>query len=368
MRENGRPNGRVTPALALVVLALVFAIHPVRAEFEERRTIGASNLTVYNVIGEVQVRGSSGSDFEVRVNVRGADASPDRVHVEVKEGDRAELAVVFPLDEVSSFVYPRLGKDSRTTFSMSKGDSWLGRLLAGVGRDRITVRGSGSGMEVWADVEVLVPSGSTVTIRHGAGEIEASEITGDVTLDSHSGPVTVRSVDGRLSVDTGSGRVRAEDLRGRAVIDTGSGSVEVVRFAGDDLDIDTGSGRVELEDIDTRSLGVDTGSGGVTAAAIRTDSAEIDTGSGGITLDLERMGAGDYRLDTGSGSIVLAVPPDASASVHAETGSGGIYIDLDEGVQIRHKERDEITFRIGDGAARIEMDTGSGSIRIKHAD
>ena len=265
MKESGRPNRPGKLGLALVVLALGVALHPAQAEFEERRTIDASALTVHNVIGEIQVRGHGGDSFEVRVNVRGADASPDRIRVELKEGSRASLAVVFPLDEERSFVYPKLGSGSRTTFSTGNDDSWLSQLLGGLGRGRITVRGSGSGMEVWADVEVLVPKGKTITIKHGAGEIHSQEVEGRVTLDSHSGSVSARSIDGELLVDTGSGKVRAEDLRGSAEIDTGSGSVGVIRFEGDSLSIDTGSGRVEIEEIDTHELNVDTGSGRVRA-------------------------------------------------------------------------------------------------------
>jgi DUF4097 and DUF4098 domain-containing protein YvlB len=97
---------------------------------------------------------------------------------------------------------------------------------------------------------------------------------------------------------------------------------------------------------------------------VSTDSANIDTGSGSVTLQLDRMGDGDYRIDTGSGRITLVLPADASADVTAETGSGGIDVDLAEGVEIRRREEDEISLRIGDGRSRVRLDTGSGSIRI----
>jgi DUF4097 and DUF4098 domain-containing protein YvlB len=112
---------------------------------------------------------------------------------------------------------------------------------------------------------------------------------------------------------------------------------------------------------------VDTGSGSVTASRIRADGANIDTGSGSISLELESMGRGDYNLDTGSGRITLALPYDASADVEASSGNGGIDVDLDDGVRMRHEERDEVAFSIGGGDASVRLDTGSGGIRIVRA-
>ena len=113
---------------------------------------------------------------------------------------------------------------------------------------------------------------------------------------------------------------------------------------------------------------MDTGSGRVRALAIRADAALIDTGSGEVELRLDRMGEGEFQVDTGSGRVILALPADASADVSADTGSGGIHLDFDAPVQILHKDDDEIRFRVGGGAARVVLDTGSGSIRIVRAD
>ena len=130
----------------------------------------------------------------------------------------------------------------------------------------------------------------------------------------------------------------------------------------------SGSGHVKLRELETPELLVDTGSGHVTALAIRADAAMIDTGSGQVELRLDRMGEGEFVVDTGSGRVTLALPADASADVSADTGSGGIHLDLDVPVQILHKEEDELRFRIGGGAARVHVDTGSGAIRFVRAD
>ena len=349
----------VVIGLAFVIAALAA---PAQADFEASHSFSSDELVVRNLIGQVQVKGHDGSAFEVRVNVQGRDASRERVHI---EEDGGGLNVVFPVDENKHYVYPRLGSGSKTTFSLSEGESgWLSSVLHGLlGSGRITVTGSGRGLEIWADVEVRVPRGGELTVKHGVGGIHAEHVDGNLVLDISSGAVQVTEVNGGVNVDTGSGSVTVSEVMGTVLIDTGSGRVEVSRCEGDDINIDTGSGRVILEDVSGGHLNVDTGSGSVQASAIAADSATIDTGSGSVTLELDRMGSGDFEIDTGSGRITLSVPRNASASVHASTGSGGIDLDL-EGVELRRKDRDEVSFTIGGGGARVTLDTGSGSIRI----
>jgi hypothetical protein len=348
--------------MALVLAALAF---PARADFEANHRFETGELAVRNLVGEIRVQGHDGAAFEVRVNVQGRDASPERVHI---EENRRGLTVVFPVEESKRFVYPRMGRHSKTSFSLSQDDSgWLNQVLSGLlGGRRITVAGRGRGLEIWADVEVRVPRGGALTVKHGVGEIRAERMEGDLVLDNSSGGVEIEGVQGAVHVDTGSGSVSVSEVVGSLLIDTGSGRVEAHRCEGDEIDIDTGSGRVVLESLAGGHVNVDTGSGSVQAHGIGADSATIDTGSGSVVLELDRMGSGRFEIDTGSGSVMLSLPAGASADVHASTGGGGIVLDL-EGVTLRRKERDEVAFTIGGGGARVELDTGSGGIRITGA-
>ncbi len=84
----------------------------------------------------------------------------------------------------------------------------------------------------------------------------------------------------------------------------------------------------------------------------RSGSIDIE-----ILTDIERLDA-----DTGSGSITVRAPAGLGATVDIETGSGGI--DLDFPVEVRSVRRDQVRGTIGDGRGQINIDTGSGSIRI----
>jgi hypothetical protein len=304
--------------LVLVALLAMAAALPALAEFDKRQSFSTDSLTVNNLIGEVRVSGHAGSGFEVLVQVRGSDASPDLIEVSTRDGASPELTVAFPIESERRYVYPALGAGSRTSFTFNRegGDSWLAQLIGAVGSRKITVRGSGSGLEVWADIEIKVPAGGTLSVNHGVGEINAVDVRGDLNLDTHTGTIEVARVEGDVFADTGAGHVNLSGVTGELLVDTGSGHVTVEECSGPKILVDTGSGDVTFRAVETPELLVDTGSGHVRALAIRADSALIDTGSGEVELRLDRMGEGRFEVDTGGGA----------AHVVLDTGSGSIRI------------------------------------------
>ncbi len=346
-------------SLAMLACTGLLALPVSAGVIKEHRSFESRSLEIRNLIGEVRVEGHRGSTFEVDITIQGADSNEGLLKIE-ESGDT--LAIVFPNE--SRFVYPRMGSGSNTTINSEDGDmGWLSSLL---GRGRVKVSGSGSGLEVWADVVIKVPNGGDLVVRHGVGELQAANVEGELDLRIRSGKAAADSIRGNLLIDTGSGHVTVSNVTGDLNIDTGSGHVEASDIEGQRVNIDTGSGHVKLTSARIKDLRIDTGSGRVEAEQISTDSANIDTGSGGVTLQLDRMGTGEFRIDTGSGGIRMILPADAAADFRAETGSGGIDLDIEDGVLMRHMGRDEASFSIGGGGARVVLDTGSGGIRISH--
>ncbi len=352
--------------LSLLVI-LLLAATALAGEFERDHSFKADELILTNLIGEVRVESASGDRYEVHVAVRGEDADTDLIEVVLDEGREARLDVRFPVEEHSRYVYPELGRGSSTTIWQhdqgSDDEGWWSHLKRALGGEKITVRGSGRGLEVWADITIKIPDGRKTKIFLGAGDMTARGVDGKLVLDTHSGPVTVDGHKGHLVCDTGSGSVDVRDIDGPLLADTGSGAVHVENQRGGSLKVDTGSGAVTIDLADTDDLYVDTGSGRVSAKRVKTDKARIDTGGGSVPLQLARMGTGRFVIVTGSGGVRLGLPDDASATISVDTGSGGIHADV-PGAEILHKERGELKMRVGDGKARVVVDTGSGGVTI----
>ncbi len=335
------------PSMIAVAVLLLLGSGVALAGFDVTLDVEGDELTFANVIGEITVEGHNGNAYEIVVHVRGEDATRDRVRVVQDDGRRARVAVEFPLDESRDYVYPGM-RANKTEFTFDEGGrGWIARMLGG---DRIEVRQSGRGLEIWADATIRVPRGAALKVRHGAGRINAANVRGDVDLDSHSGRIEISGVSGDVRADTGSGRVSIERCDSKRIV------------------VDTGSGRVDVTGVEVGSLEIDTGSGRVEARDVAADDALIDTGSGSVLLELTRMGDGRFEIDTGSGSVELALPGDASADISAGTGSGGIRIDLDQAHDVERGRRGEARLRGGGGAARVVIDTGSGGVRIVEAD
>ncbi|MDX1647079.1 MAG: DUF4097 family beta strand repeat-containing protein [Longimicrobiales bacterium] len=326
---------------------------PLQAQDVERITGDA--VAVYNLAGRVEVVGGTGSEVVVRIERGGADASGLRIERGTLDG-RETLRVVYPDDEV---VYPDMGRRSSTTvrvradgtFSDGRGDRG----------DPVRIRGSGGGLEAWADLVVEVPAGTDFSVYQAVGEVDARNLTGDLLIDTGSGTVNVIDITGDVEIDTGSGSVTARGVVGDLLADTGSGRVDVSEVRGSQMEVDTGSGGVRGSQISADIVVVDTGSGSIELTRVTSSDLLLDTGSGSIdvelTGDVDRLDA-----DTGSGSVTIRAPAGLGATVEIDTGSGGI--DLDFPVEVRSVRRDRIRGTIGDGRGEIRIDTGSGSVRM----
>lgn len=338
---------RTVTVLALIVVAG-------GADAQETHRITGRDVAVYNLAGRAHVVAGSGSDVVVRITRGGSDAG--RLEVETGPVDgRETLRVIYPDDRI---VYPEMGRRSNNSIRVRADGTFGGDGPRG---DRVEVRGSGRGLEAWADLVIEVPSGRELGLHLAVGEVEADGVSADLTIDTGSGSVDARNVVGSLTVDTGSGSVDVRGVRGALIVDTGSGSVFATDVSGSEIDIDTGSGGVRGAGLTADRMRVDTGSGSIELDEVTAPRVVLDTGSGSVDLvlmaDVEVL-----DVDTGSGSVTIRAPADLGAEIDIETGSGGI--DLDFPVRVRSMRRDEVSGTLGDGQGRIRIDTGSGGVRL----
>ena len=208
--------------------------------------------------------------------------------------------------------------------------------------------------------ELVVPVETRLKSDTGSGSQTIQGIRGPVKADTGSGDLRISNIGGDVDGDTGSGDIELNGIRGNVVADTGSGSIRALGIAGG-FTADTGSGDVTLEQTGSREVKVDTGSGSVEIRGA-VGIVWADTGSGNITA--EGKPAGPWKLSTGSGNIRLRVPAATGFDFHARTGSGEIYTEGPITVQGALK-RDDLRGKVRGGGVLIELETGSGNIRIE---
>lgn len=346
---------------ALTVL-LFLAAQPLPAQATRSYSLTGDRIAIYNLAGKITLHGGTGSAVAVAVTPDGADAA----RLTVETGDlrgAATLRIIYPSDRI---VYPALGRGSSTTLTTHEDGTWGGEgEYRGVrnerGERRVTIRGDGPGLEASADVTITIPTGKKVAVYLGVGTLGVANVDADLKLSASSADVSARQTRGTISIQTGSGEIRASDLDGLVTLDTGSGDVTLSGQKNGRLNIDTGSGSVTGSDLDTPELRVDTGSGDIRLDAVRAPRLDLETGSGSVRADL--AGALEWAsVETGSGDVSLRLPRETGATVELETGSGDFEVALP--VELLRKDQGHLRGKIGDGRARVHIETGSGDIAL----
>lgn len=363
-------------APALVVALLWAATGPASAAETRSRTFSKSfpatrtePLRLANLVGAVKLVPGTGEQVAVRVTVHAAgedDAETESLLASLewsrgrdRKGERWELT--YPVDRYRTLRYPALEAD---------GGGLLGWLTSSTSTvryrgERVRVVGSRSGSApiLYADLEISMPTGSSLEVIDGVGAVTGHDLEGTLGLDTSSGEIEIASFVGPLAVDTGSGDVTVRDLHGDADIDTGSGDVRLVDVASDKIVVDTGSGDVRVESGRAARLDLDTGSGDVDVVEVELEELRADTGSGDVTVRGSLAGALRIVADTGSGDVVLRGGPDASFDAELDAGSGDVEVGYRD-AELRRDGHEIVGARRGDGRTRISVDTGSGDIAI----
>jgi lia operon protein LiaG len=352
--------------LALAALAAGSLVPAAAGAQTESKTLAGDKIAIYNIAGRLRVEATTAAQVTVQITRGGRDAKDLKIESGDVRGWQA-LRILYPSDRI---VY-RDGErrfSGRTTLTVNDDGTFgdgnqndRGFFHSG---NRVQISNSGSGMEAFADLKVLVPKGQRVALHLAIGEATVSNVDGDISVDVQAARVTTEHTRGRLTLDTGSGGVSVTGAEGEVSLDVGSGGVTVSGVRGPSLRIDAGSGSVRGSDIDVRELVADVGSGGVRFERIKAPRVKLDAGSGGAELDL-LADIDDVTIDTGSGGVTIRLPAAVGAEVEIETGSGGI--DSDFPVQMNKWERNYLRGKIGDGKGRIRIESGSGNVRLVKA-
>jgi hypothetical protein len=210
------------------------------------------------------------------------------------------------------------------------------------------------------DYRIEVPAATELHCGTGSGDVQVSGIQGPATFTSGSGNVKATGIGNDVQATAGSGDITFSDIQGQVQVTTGSGDISV-RGAKGAVRLHTGSGKLEIG-APNDAVVAETGSGDVIVDGAHAD-LRVRTGSGDVQIDGNPGAMNYWDLHASSGDVSLHVPSDASLRLYAHTSSGdidaGIPIVL-EGTTAKH----ELRARIGDGKARVEVETSSGKITL----
>jgi DUF4097 and DUF4098 domain-containing protein YvlB len=206
---------------------------------------------------------------------------------------------------------------------------------------------------------IQVPHDTEVSATVASGAQTIRGVRGPVKVQAASGSIRVEKIDRDAQLTTASGSVSASDVGDDVRISTASGSVSVSNTKGDVrvnalagvIQVVRPGGRVEAE----------TASGAVEIQGASND-VKAHAASGRVTVQ-GNPGANSYwELKTVSGGVHLRVPATANFHLSAQAVSGEIRADIP--IVIEEQGKHSLRARMGNGGARVEVQTVSGEIRV----
>jgi Domain of unknown function (DUF5668)/Putative adhesin len=209
--------------------------------------------------------------------------------------------------------------------------------------DGFDVQPSGGGdSRISVDMDVVVPSKSSVTVRNEKGDISVADMGTPVTINGGSGDVDVRNVNGDVNIDIRRGDAKISGTKGDVKISGTGDSVDVVEATGNFTINGEFVGPVRAEKI----------AKGVRFVSHRTDltlsqlSGHMEAGSGNLEvvdapgnltlrtheeeISIENAG-GKIKVDNRNGNIDVRFSSPPKEDIDITNASAGITLELPEG-------------------------------------
>lgn len=209
---------------------------------------------------------------------------------------------------------PRIRIESRGDTISIEALTGGGRVVVGAIADRF-------------EIELRVPSRSTLDLATGEGDVTIGEVAGRTRVDQWSGSVRLRGTRGDVAVQTRGGNIHARRVRCALEAETLVGNVDV-------------SGQF--------------------------DRLRVRSGTGALRVSVEPGSAPTeaWSLETTTGALDLALPRDFAVALDASTESGRFECGA---VLPAGAAREDRALRTapGGGGTPLRARTGSGALRVR---
>jgi DUF4097 and DUF4098 domain-containing protein YvlB len=256
--------------------------------------------------------------------------------------------------------------------------------------------------DVQTDLDVHVPTESSINVRTAHGDIKLAGTTGPVAITSQSGDLDLHDVNGDVTATMDHGDTHIDTVKGNLRLDGHGGEVDISDISGDatiqgdfygpirahdiqkttrytssrsDLTLGPLSGEMEM---DSGDLSVSDVNGSFTLTTDNKDvtldniNGRIDLTDkrGDISLHFAQPPRDDVRIADESGNIDITIPAHSSFSISAISRNGEIENGF-ENSGLKSSTSGETTIlngSFGNGGPHIVLSTTYGTISIHKAE
>ncbi|HKT45938.1 MAG TPA: DUF4097 family beta strand repeat-containing protein [Candidatus Acidoferrales bacterium] len=200
------------------------------------------------------------------------------------------------------------------------------------------VDASAQGPDAEADLQLTVPEETELQLKTQTGLIYVEQVTGDMKLESYAGDVHLKEVSGYIIVRTTGGSLVCTQCAGKLDFESISGNAQILQPS--------------------------------------LNALNLRTTTGNILFDGDFVRTGLYSMKSGRGLVEVRFSGNDSFYLNAQTATGTVdnqaaaYLKVDPNV-VRHmasKFAKGLFGTVGQGLAKVELSSYSGTIRILKRD
>jgi len=201
------------------------------------------------------------------------------------------------------------------------------------------------------DFEITVPRGFDLNIEGVALDVDIQGTEGRIEVSTVHGPIRVQGGRRAIVLESVNGAIHVEGAQGDLEVTGVAGGVTIVNCSGD---------------VFAESVG-----GSLTLEGITSADVELGTVGGDLRYEGSVEDGGRYNFGSHGGEIWLYLPANINAQVDVLTLAGDIEVSYPgaptnptRGEGLPGLNKKELTFELGTGSARIEVETFGGTVHI----
>ncbi|MFT5137351.1 MAG: DUF4097 and DUF4098 domain-containing protein YvlB [Arenicella sp.] len=291
------------------------------------------NLIVYLCLA-FSVTAYAGKQIDETLDVRpGGKISIDvmRGDVQIETWDKSKVRVTGELDDATKkFIFEVDGDDAEIKVKVD--DGFFNRNWSSDG----------------SDLTIYIPESSSVEAGGISTDFDVDGVQGGITVNSVSGDIDAQNIARSINIESVSGDIDVSDSDAKMRLVSVSGAV-------------TTDGNAEHYDVSTIS-------GDIEASIGLSELIDLVSVSGDVDIQFDLEDEGRIEAGTVSGDITLSFGrKEINASFDINTGPGGnIRNELSDDAVAKSKfiGSENIKFKLGNGSARVDVETMSGTIEI----
>lgn len=181
--------------------------------------------------------------------------------------------------------------------------------------------------------------------------VRLSGVTAEMRLEGVQGSVSAETVEGDVTLVGGGGLVSLRSVEGEVSLRDAKGKIDV-NSVNSDVNVRNVSGELQAETVN----------GDVNLIQVQSDNVEATTVNGDINYDGTIRANGRYRMTTHNGDVTIVIPEGTGAQISVSTFQGDFESAFPVTLTERHGKR--FDFTIGNGSARIELESFGGTIHL----